>query len=100
VLIGMRRNLNFHYKKKRKAIIITIVLSCFVTLWKSFYILFHLLRDWDINYNFIKRKELSPESIPLQLFVGFIDTIAPIAIICLNIRTVNFIEYVRDMMGG
>ena len=48
----------------------------------------------------MKREEVAVESIPLQLFVGFIDKIAPIAVICINIRTANFVEYIRDMMGG
>lgn len=100
VLMKMKRNLNYYYNLKKWSIQVTIILSCFVTLWKCFYSLFRVVRENDIKYNYIFRHDLRPESLPGQILVCFIDIFAPIAVIIINIRTVNFVKYIHDLMSG
>jgi hypothetical protein len=100
VLMKMRYNLNFHYHKKKWSIRVTIMLSCFVTLWKSFYSLFQVIRENDIKFSFVALDTINPLSLPGQIIVCLVDILAPVAVIAINIRTVNFVRYIKDLMSG
>ena len=100
LLHKMRRNLNFYYQEKSRGIRVTIILSCFITLWKSLYNYMNLIRRNDIKYRFISQSNILPSSVPYQVIICFIDIFAPIAVMIINIRTVNFVKYLLALMKG
>ena len=100
VLKLMRKNLYFHYKTKKTSIITTIILSWFVNIWISVYSLSPDFREADIKYNFISRIGVGSDRLSYQIIVWIIDVLLPIMVMCINIKTVNFTQYIKDMMGG
>lgn len=51
----MKKNLNFFYKQKYIHIILTIVLSTIVTLWRSLYTNLRVMTAEDLKYNYAAR---------------------------------------------
>ena len=100
VLLKMKKNLNFYYLSQRWEIRLTIVLTCFITLWKSMYNFYNLIRDVDLKYSFLARSTTEPYSLTYQIPVCLIDIFAPMLVMVVNIRTVNFVKYLISLMKG
>lgn len=98
LLITMKKNLNFYYLIKKREIIATVVISCVITLWKGIYNFFTFLRNHDLKFSFLHRQEMDGHEIPLEIFIFFVDTMLPLVAIFINIRTVNFKKYLKNLI--
>jgi len=100
LLTKMRSNLNFFYQTKRNEIIITIVMTTFITSWKSTYNYFSFIRENDLKDSYMNFRDLKPQELPLEITVTLVDIFLPLAAVIYNIRTVNFRKYLKSLLKG
>lgn len=94
LLQSLRNHLNAYYnKRKRLAIITTIFASWTIVLWRWFYNILKGIRECDLKYNFAAKKSFPGNEAPLQLLISVCDISLPIVVMLLNIRTINYGEY-------
>ena len=69
----MKKNLYFFYLQKRSEVLLTIIWTSFITLWKGFYIFKDLLRENDVKDHYMRRDQIAVKEIPFQVLIWFID---------------------------
>lgn len=100
LLILMRHNLYMRYKKRRKGIIFTIVFSCITILLRALYNFYDEFRKWDLRYNFTARMGFPSYIAPLQFLLSVIEDTLPIAVMLLNLKTINFKVYLLELINA
>ena len=98
LLVKMKKNLNFFYQQKYIHIILTIIVSTLVTLWRCFYSLF--IDYYDVKYNYAARKYKEGKHMPVEITVWLIDLLLPIAVMMYNIKNINYEKYIKKMLKG
>lgn len=98
LLVQLKRHLNNHYLKKKKGILFTIIASCAIITIRILYTAFDTFRKCDLKHNFAARMGFPAWEAPFQLLLSIFDAGFPIAIMLINIRTINFRVYLLELI--
>lgn len=96
----MKNNLNFYYKDKQAGIIATMVLTTIFVIWELLYNFFDFIREHDIIYSFNERENMDPYILPFAVFISLVEIFLPLSAMILNLRTVNFRKYLKNLLMG
>ncbi|CAI2370075.1 unnamed protein product [Moneuplotes crassus] len=98
LLILMRHHLYVRYLKSRKGIIFTLISSCIIIASRTLLTFVNNVAKCDLRYNFTARMPFPSENGLLQLLIALIKDLLPIAVMLLNIRTINFKVYLIELI--
>ena len=98
LLYLMKNHLFVHYNRHYYQIILTTMWSCAILLNRGLYNIITEYRKWDIKFNFVAGHRFPVWQAPLQLFLTCFDILCLIGICLLNIKTINFEKYLRELM--